>query len=411
MHSLSSPATLAGLKVVELSEFIAGPYCGMLLAGLGADVVKVENPNAGDETRRYGPFPGDIPDPETSGLFTYLNRGKRGITLDIKVKTGRKLLLELIERADVLIESMPPAVAADLQLDYPSLHKVNSNLVVTSITPFGQTGPYRDFKGYAINCSALGGMSLTMGEPGREPLAPPLSMGHYQAGIVGGIGTMFALLARPKIGRGQQVDAAETDAWAISHTGNVVSSFVYHGSKRIRAGHRTPGPYPMTILPCKDGYVYLVALQGAQWKRFLDIVGDGKIPDWYASDPRFADRRIAGNQYADELDALLAPWLMSHTKAEIFALCRQSHVPFAPVRDMAEVTDDLHLNERQYFAELDMKRGGGYKCPGPPFRFSRTSWSLGRTAPHLGEHNEDVYVGELGYSREILLKLRRSNII
>ena len=404
--------TLDGLGVVELAEFISGPYCGMLLGALGAEVLKIEKPNGGDQSRQSGPFQNDIPHPERSGLFHYLNRNKRGITLNIETATGREILLRLLKEADVFIEDMPVKLARRLKLNYPSLSKINPRLIVVSITPFGQTGPYRNYKGYAINSSAMGGMSLTVGEPGREPLTPPFSLGDYEAGIVAANATMFALLARDMIGEGQHIDVSQVEAWAVFHTGNVVSAYIYRQQKRIRAGHRTPAPYPYTILPCKDGYIFMIALRGAQWKRFLEIVGDGKVPDWYANDERFKDRRRAGLEYADDLDRLLAPWLMSHTKEEIFALCRQRHVPFAPVRNIDEVVDDEHLNQRNYFAEIEFNGGNEkFKCPGAPFRFSQSRWDLSQPAPSLGQHNYQIYCEQLGYSAEQLARLRRMNII
>jgi len=345
--------TLSGIKVIELSQFVSGAHCGMLLSGLGAEVTKIEEPATGDLTRRCGPFPGDKPDSDRSGLFIYLNRNKRGITLNIKNPTGRQILFDLLKDANVLIEDMPPKLAEDLNLDYEHLKEVNPQLIVVSITAFGQTGPYKDYKAYAINASGIGGMSCIVGEPKREPLTPPFALGSFQTGIIAANATMFALFGQKKIGKGQHIDISEAESWAIFHTGNVVSSFIYSGRKRSRTGHRTPSPYPYTILPCKDGYISMIALRGSEWKRFLEIVGDGKVPEWYSSDERFQDRLKAGQIYADVLDNLLAPWLMSHTKQEIFTRCRQEHVPFMPVRNMAEVVNCEHLNQRGFFEEID----------------------------------------------------------
>ncbi len=402
---------LEGLSVVELAGFISGPYCGMILAGLGAGVTKIEEPGIGDISRRCGPFPSDIPHPDRSGLFLYLNRNKQGITLNVKTATGREILLSLLKDANVFIEDLPPKLSKRLKLDYGHLSKVNPQLLVVSITPFGQTGPYRDYKAYAINASGIGGMSPIIGEPNREPLTPPFSLGHFQTGIIAANAIMFGLLAQKRMGKGQHIDLSEAESWAIFHTGNVVSAFIYSGRKRIRSGHRTPGPYPYTILPCKDGYISMFALRGSEWKRFLEIVGDGEVPEWYASDARFKDRLRAGLEYADILDDLLSPWLMSHTKEEIFAYCREKHVPFAPVRSIDEVVNWEQLNQRGYFSEIECPETGKFKCPGPPFRFSQSSWSLDQPAPSLSEHNYKIYHKHLGYSEEQMVQLRRMNII
>ncbi len=402
---------LDGVQIIELAQFIAGPYCGLLFAGLGADVLKIEEPEVGDISRRCGPFPDNVPHPDHSGLFLYLNRNKRGITLNIRTATGWEILSRLLKEADVLIEDIPPKLAENLGLDYAHLREINSRLIVASISPFGQTGPYRDYKAYAINESGIGGMSPIIGEPSREPLTPPFSLGHFQTGIITANAIMFALMAQNRFGEGQHIDVAEAESWAIFHTGNVVSSFIYSGRKRMRTGYRTPAPYPYTILPCKDGYVSMIALRGSEWKRFLELIGKGSVPEWYASDERFQDRLRAGLEYADILDSLLAPWLMSHTKEEIFALCRENHIPFAPVRNMDEVVNCEHLNQRKYFAMVECSGIGTFKCPGPPVRFSRSSWDFRQAAFSLGEDNHEVYCKRLGYSREELTQLRRAKIV
>ena len=403
--------TLDGIRVLELAQYISGPYCGMLLAGLGARVTKIEKPVVGDLSRRCGPFPENIPHTDKSGLFHYLNRNKRGITLDIRKTTGREIFLKLLKDADVLVEDLLPKSAKNLKLDFSHLREVNPKLIVVSITPFGQTGPYKDYKAYAINASAIGGMSTIVGEPQREPLTPPFSLGNFQTGIIAANAIMFALMARQKNEKGQHLDISEAESWAIFHTGNVVSAFIYSGRKRNRTGHRTFAPYPYTLLPCKDGYLSMIALRGSEWKRFLEIVGEGKVPEWYASDDRFKDRLKAGLEYADVLDSLLSPWLMSHTRQEIFDRCRKNHVPFTPVRNMDEVVNCEHLNKRQYFKEIRCSEIKPYKCPGAPVRFSKSSWDLNKTAPSLSEHNNDVYREDLGYSNEQLVQLQQSGIV
>jgi len=405
------PKTLDGIRVIELAQYISGPYCGMLLAGLGARVTKVEEPAGGDIARRCGPYPQDVPHPDRSGLFHYLNRNKRGITLDVRKSAGREILIALVKEADILVEDMLPKTAENLGLDFRRLREVNPNLIVVSITPFGQTGPYRDYKAYAINSSGIGGMSIIVGEPGREPLTPPFSLGNFQTGITAANAIMFALMAKQKDAQGQHIDISEAESWAVFHTGNVVSAFIYSGRKRTRTGHRTFAPYPYTLLPCKDGYISMIALRGSEWKRFLEIVGDGEVPQWYASDNRFKDRLKAGLEYADVLDRLLEPWLMSHTRQEIFSRCREKHVPFTPVRNLDEVVNCEHLNKRKYFEEIQCPQVEPYKCPGAPVRFSKSTWALSHRAPALSEHNDEVYGEHLGYPKTQLAQLQKTNII
>jgi crotonobetainyl-CoA:carnitine CoA-transferase CaiB-like acyl-CoA transferase len=403
--------TLDGIRVLELAQYISGPYCGMLLAGLGARVTKIEKPVVGDLSRRCGPFPENNPHIDKSGLFHYLNRNKRGITLDIRKTAGREIFLKLLKDTDVLVEDLLPKSAKDLKLDFGHLRRLNPKLIVVSITPFGQTGPYKDYKAYAINASAIGGMSTIVGEPQREPLTPPFSLGNFQTGIIAANAIMFALMAGQKKEKGQHLDISEAESWAIFHTGNVVSAFIYSGRKRSRTVHRKYAPYPYTLLPCKDGYLSMIALRGSEWKRFLEIVGEGKVPEWYASDERFKDRLQAGLEYADVLDSLLSPWLMSHTRQEIFDHCREKHVPFTPVRNMDEVVNCEHLNKRQYFEEIRFSEIKPFKCPGAPVRFSKSPWGLHKTAPSLSEHNTDVYREDLGYSIEQMVQMQQSGIV
>lgn len=398
---------LDGLKVVEYGSFISAPYCTKLMADLGAEVIKIEEPARGDESRRYGPFPDDVPHLERSGLFLYLNSNKLGITLDVGTMTGRKILKELLSDADVFVENSAPGSMAQMGLDYQALNEINGRLIVTSITPFGQTGPYREYKGYALNTAALGGQSARTGEPSRPPLAPALSQSHYQSGSMGAAATMGALLSRMATGCGQHVDISEADVWATIHLGHGVHLGVFEGRKSIRSGHRTISVYPWCILPCKDGYMCLIAIQGYQWKRFLEAMGE---PEWMG-DERFRDRIMMAWQYADEVDSLVETWLVDHTKEEIFQMCREGQITFAPVRDIDEVMNAPHFAERGYFVEIDRKYAGRLKYPGAPYQLSETAWELARPAPTLGEHNEEIYRGRLGYSKEEVVRLRQGGII
>lgn len=400
--------SLSGLKIIELGNFISAPYCAKLLADVGAEVIKVEKPDVGDDARQHGPFLGDTPHPERSGLFLYLNSNKLGITLNLETVEGKELFKKLIQQADILVENNPSALMREYGFTYEALSQINSKLIMTSITPFGQSGPYKNYKAYALNCAAAGGESMCIGSPSREPLTPPLSIGHYQSGGSGAAATMMALLVRKKDGQGQHIDVSEADVWASLHTSLMVHYFVFEGRKRKRAGHRTPGFYPYTILPCKDGYASLIAVLGKQWKTFLKIVGNGKEPDWYANNPKFTDRWENSLKHADELDSLLSPWLMSHTKEEIFNVCQQNHVPFSPVRSIDEVVNADDLEQRDYFVEIEHPHTGKLKYPGAPYKMP---WAIRCPAPLLGEHNELIYGERLGYSNEELADLRRARFI
>jgi len=398
---------LSGLKVVEYGSFISASYCAKLMADLGAEVIKIEEPGYGDESRRYGPFLNDSPHYEKSGLFLYLNTNKLGVTLNIKAKTGQKMLKELLKEADVFVENNPPGFLAKYGLDYESLKKINPRIIVVSITPFGQTGPYRDYKGYALNTAGLGGQTMRTGEAEREPLAPPLYQSHYQGGAMAAAATMGAVFARMSSGEGQHVDISEAEVWATIHLGHGVHLGVFEGRKSIRAGHRTISVYPWCILPCKDGYMCLIAIQGFQWKRFLQAMGS---PEWM-QDPRFRDRIGVAMWHADEMDALVEALIIGKTKDELFEICRRDQITFAPVRNIAEVANDNHFAERGYFVEIEREKVGTLKYPGAPYKLSQSPWQLKQPAPLLGEHNVEIFCGRLGYAREDLVRMRRGGII
>ncbi len=398
---------LSGLKVVELGDFISAPYCTKMMADLGAEVIKIEEPKTGDESRQYGPFPNDELHLEKSGLFLYLNTNKKGITLNVKTPEGQKIFKELVKDADVLVENNAPNQITELGFEYETLKELNPRLVMTSITAFGQTGPYRNYKAYALNTAGMGGQTTRTGELDREPITPPLSQSHYQSGAMAATATFGALFAQMSSGKGQHIDISETDVWATIHHGHGVHLGIFEGRKSIRAGHRTISVYPWCVLPCKDGYMCLIAIQGYQWKRFLEAMGN---PEWM-QDERFRNRIVMAFQHADEADALVKALLINYTKEELFEICRRDQITFAPIRDIAEVANDPHFKARGYFVEIEREHTDSLKYPGAPYQFSDTPWQLKSPAPTLGEHNEEIYCNQLGYKKDDLGNMLKDGIV
>ena len=279
---------------------------------------------------------------------------------------------------------------------------------MTSITPYGQTGPYSKWKGYDINCCALGGIAATLGYPDREPITCPLSQGDYQAGLCAAIATMIALFQRDRTNKGSHIDLSEAECWATFHIGVGIQAYLSEGRVRRRSGHRSlHRPYPDEVLPCKDGYVCIDTPQKRQWLRFLDLMGN---PGW-AKDSIFKDRIQTTDEYGDKADAYLTGWLMEHTKEEIFKLCQDNKVPAAPINTVAEVVNDEHLKARSYFVEINHPHTGKLRYPSGCYRFSSSSSVTQRPAPCLGEHNEEVYCEQLGYSEADLRALKRAEVI
>jgi crotonobetainyl-CoA:carnitine CoA-transferase CaiB-like acyl-CoA transferase len=399
---------LQNLSVVELGGSVAVGYATKLMADLGAEVIKVEKPSDGDDTRRNGPLPDNIPNPECSGLFLYLNTNKKSITLNLESNTGRNLLKKLISQIDVFIEHTTPSWINTRGLGYNDLHTLNKGLIMTSITPFGQTGPYRDYVGYDLNCQALGGLSVGIGSPEREPLRLSYSQSYYQAGIAAAIATMGALFQRGLNGEGQHVDISISDVLATIHTGGQIVAYIFRHIIGKRQGFRVRGqPYPHAIFRCKDGFVALQAAERRQWEKVCDMMGR---PDW-TQNPKYKDRIAMSQMYAEEVDALMEEWLIKHTKEELFALGGQSRLPIGPVYTNEDVVRNSHLKEREYWVSIDHPVAGTLKYPGAPYKLSKTPAEVVQPAPLLGQHNEEIYCQRLGVSREDLVDMRRAEII
>jgi crotonobetainyl-CoA:carnitine CoA-transferase CaiB-like acyl-CoA transferase len=398
---------LTGLRIFEYGEFIAAPYCARLMANLGAEVIKVERPDGGDKARRYGPFPGDVPHPEKSGLFLNLNTDKLGVTLNVDTATGRSVFKRLIAEADILIENNPPRRMEELGFDFQSLHDINPRLIVTSITPFGWTGPYRDFKGHALQAVAGSGIAHRTGRPDRSPLTTPLSQGDYQGAIHGAAATMAAFFGRKVTGEGQHVDISSIECMGtVTGGAGIINVLFGTGAEPRRAGHRVTAYYPWTVLPCKDGYVEVITMQDRHWDSFLEAMGN---PEW-GRDPRFQDK-FAMVQHADELDANIVPWLMERDRRSLWQEFRQRRISYQPVHDLGEVIESDHMRERGYFQEVEHPAAGTLRYPGAPFKMSASPWAIRRPAPLLGEHNELIYCGRLGFDRSDLARLRQASVI
>ncbi len=410
----ASNGALSGLKVREIGNNVAVAYCCKLLADMGAEVIKVEDPATANLDRQEGSIWCDDREGGDVGcLFAYVNSNKLGVTLNLETELGKSILYDLVRDADILVEGNSPRKAKEMGLGYERLSQINNMLVVTSITPFGQTGPYREYKAYAINCSAAGGASKSIGELGREPLSVPLYQPHFQSGLMAAAATLGAILARDSIGRGQHIDIGETEVWLTHLAGYGLHGFVFYEQKVIRKGRTMAGLFPNGILECKDGEVSFSTNTGRQWKHFLEIVGDGEIPSWYSSNPVYTNTNFQElhRKYGDELRARLEPLLKRKTRDELMALGQEKHVALAPLRTIAEVLEDPHLNARGYFVEVDDPRLGRVKFPGPPFRLAKTPCRIERPAPVPGQHNEEVYCGRLSYSKKYLTELRRQGVI
>ena len=408
----SARGPLAGIKIVEYGDLVTAPYASKLLADLGATVVKIEAPHTGDRSRAVGPFPGDRPDAEQSGLFIYLNGKKRGVTLDVTSATGRGIFDRLVADADMLIENVELRDSERLGLSPERLRGVNGNLIHLSITPFGHRGPYSADRGYALNAEAMSGAVLANGDADREPLPLPDFLSDWFTGTVGAMSCMLAITGLESdvdgTGGGEWIDLSSANAWMTFQTGLGVVTWLFGSRRTMREGRRhRGGPYPWTIMPCKDGEFRLIAMTKREWSRFVEVMG---TPQW-SKDERFQDRLKMNELYADELDALIKPWFAERTKAELFALFYEAGVPFTPVMDFRDVLEDPQLNARDFFVEVEQPGVGTLTLPGLPYHFSEAEVAAWRPAPALGQHNHEVFCEELGIEPAELVALAQAGVL
>ena len=404
----NASATLQGLRVVEWGSLVSAPFCGKVLAELGADVIKVEPPATGESGRYRGPYPDSVPHPERSGLFLFANLNKRGITLNLDSPKGRHIFDSLLETADIFLENQPMATLEEDGLDYNSLQDNYPGLVVTSISPYGRSGPYRGYQGTDLTANAMSGLSFGTGHPHREPLTTPLHQASYLAGVGAAFATIVAILGRDFTGRGQLVDVAEAQVIGTLLTGYHLPTYIYRGVAGFRSGNRMRlGLFPNCVLPCKDGYICIDAPQMEQYRRFLDLLGE---QDWMEI-PRYRDRRAMSDQYPEEAEELIAPWFMERTKQEILEACLANRIPCVPVQTFDEAIQDPQLNSRDYFSAVEHAEAGRFLYPGQPYRFSNTHSRMIRSAPTLGQHNQEVFGEELGLTAPEIERLSREGTI
>lgn len=398
---------LDGLKVLEFSEFISGPYCGKLLADLGAQVVKVEKPITGDCARRWGPFPGDVPHPEKSGLFLFLNTNKSGVTLNLENGAGRELFRRLVSWADVLIESYPRRQMSRLGLGYPGLKKVNPSLVMTSISPFGRTGPFKDYKGSDLIAShtsseAFGNPAEGVHDMGKYgPLKGPMHAADFMTGLTAAVCTMSAVVSRQPGQPGRHIDVSAQEALASVVRQELAFCLCEGLCPTRQIGRKRRGGI---IYPCKDGYVCIWI--GPHWQKLVKMMGD---PDW-AQAEMFQDP-ASRSEHMEDCNRLIEVWTRERTAAEIDRLGIEHDVPLSPVRSVKELVADEQLAYRGFFMEIDHPAAGRLKYPGAPYKLSATPWEIRRPAPMLGEHNEEIYRRVLGYSRQELAGMKKAGTI
>jgi CoA:oxalate CoA-transferase len=403
-----TPRALEGMKIVEYCNMVSGPYCSKLLADMGADVLKVEPPLTGDDSRKRGPFPGDVPHQEKSGLFLYLNSNKMGLTLDLKKPEGKEIFKKLIEKTDVLILDRPPGEMEELELDYETLRAVNPGLIMISITPYGRSGPFKDYKAFQLNTVHASGQGYMLPIPAEDMDRPPVKVGGNSSGFDVGLVAVVAVTAayywKILTGKGQFIEMSKQEAlMSMQRVESVTFAndqvVLTRGGDKVR---RMPGG----IMPCKDGYIVVVTPEEHQWNSLVKLIGD---PQWAKED--WCRGPISRSENAEIINERIIEWTMNHSKEEIFRRGQALSCPIAPVNTAADIYHSEQFKARNFFVEMKHPKVGKIPFPSSSFRFSKTPWKLLRAAPLLGEHNEEIYGRHLGISKEELANLKNKGII
>ncbi len=392
-------ALLGGVRVVEVAQGVSGPLAGKYYAALGADVLKVEPP-AGDWARRAGPFPGDLPHPEKSGLFLYLNTGKKGVSLNLDTATGGRVFRRLVADADILIYGGPAGYLEARGLGYRELSALNPRLVTVSVTDFGEDGPYRDFKGGELIAQALGGVLYLSGDPDREPLKVGGNTIQYLAGYLAFTGGLIAYYHAAATGEGQLVEVSLLESAVFAHHyANL--EWAFKGEIKRRRRDQSP-----TYRTGDGGYVTLsIIYRDVYWPTLMRLIGRPDLID----DPRFRDQASRRDHWA-EIDAVLTEHFKTEKAEEFYHRAQAERVPVGYLCTPADLLESAQYRARGFFREVDHPVAGRLTYPGIPFKLDEADWDLGR-APLLGEHNEEVYCGRLGYSKADLTVLRDRNVI
>lgn len=394
------PAPLEELLVIDLTRALAGPYCTLMLADLGARVIKIETPDGGDDTRGWGPpfIQGE------SAYFLGVNRNKESLTLNLKEPDGRQVLWRLVGRADVLVENFRAGTMERLGFGYAGVHTANPRLVYASITGFGQDGPYRERTAYDLILQGMGGLMGTTGEEGGPPVKVGIAVTDIAAGMFAASGILAALRVRDRTGRGQLVDVAMLDsqvAWMTYQAGYYFATG--ENPKRLGSAHQTLVPYQ--AFRTQDGYVNVAVGSEGIWSRFVEAMA---IPD-VAGDPRFrtnADR--VSNR--ETLIALLSPIFAARTTAAWVAVLEPAGVPAGPIYLMSDLFNDPQVRHRRMLQEVEHPKAGRIRQTGVPIKLSETPGRLAAAPPVLGQHTDSV-LRELGYGDQEIDGLRRRGAV
>lgn len=380
---------LEGLRVLDLSRVLAGPFSTMVLGDLGAEIIKIEQPGVGDDSRAFGPFIG-----EESSYFMSLNRGKKSITLNLKDDADRAVFIDLVKESDIVVENYRPGTMAKLGFEYEDLKKVNPRIIYAAISGFGHSGPYSTRPAYDMIVQAMGGIMSITGEPGQAPVRVGSSIGDITAGIFGTVGILAAVEARHTTGEGQKVDVAMLDC-QVTILENAIARYLVNGEVPVPLGSRHPSITPFQAFPTKDYYVIMSAGNDALWAKLCNVMGTPEL----INDPKFATNRDR-NDNVVELSEIISKISVTKTTAEWMDVLEKGGLPVGPINTVDKVVHDPQIEARNMIVEVEHPVAGKMKFAGNPIKLSATPGEVTVPAPTLGQHTDEILKDLLGWSED-----------
>ncbi len=393
---------LEGIRVLDLTRMYAGPYGTMLLAELGADVIKVEVPGGGDAIRTTAP----LTEAQESYRFVILNRGKKGVAVNITTEEGQKICKELAVKSDVLIENYSPGVMDRYNLGYKQLKQINPQLIYTSISGYGHTGPRSSHLAFDTIIQAMGGIISINGQPGSPPTKVGVAIADFMGGLFSVISILAALQSRTRTNMGQHIDLSMQDCIFGLTAMQFIPTYVATGQEPEKIGNRQLEVTPFNIYPAQDGYIVIATVTVGQWESLLDVLGREDLKDV----PEYASQATRID-YAEEMDVMLEEWTKGRTVEDMLEQLQAANIPCAPVPTFGQVVNDPQIAARNMQVEVDQLLSGPLKVPGSVFKMSETPGDPTQPAPFLGQHNMEVFSELLGYDDIKIAQLQEKGII
>ena len=397
----SRQKALSGLRVLDLSRVLSGPFCTMILADLGAEVIKIEMPKVGNDTRTLGPFLNG-----ESMYFVNMNRNKYSLTLNLKKREGKQVFLDLVAKSDVVVENFKPGVMKKLGLDYEVLKSHNPRIICASISGFGQTSKYAERAGYDIIGQAMGGIMSCTGWPDKLPSRVGTPIADILAGLFSTIGILASVIARGKTLKGQNIDVALVDS-VISSLNTLVQIYLVTGKVPERVGNRYLFMAPFNTFKAKDGWVVIGIGNDKLWHKFCDVLQREDLKDL----EKYSSNKKRVECYK-ELEAIVNEWIKDKTRQEVTSLLLANGIPASLVYDVKDIVDDENIiHDREMLVEMDHPTVGRHKVVGSPIKMSETPPAFESPAPILGQQTEEILRGLLGYPEEKIGELRERSVI